>query len=352
MLIMVGNEDRTLKNIENMLGTLHPNEKRVNFKRNCLNSPYEKDGSLPSRLSLIGHTTGSEESLTFEGCTAEQLVSRLMSVLKSAALVEPGIKHSIKNIDLVSCGLGHINAITGKSYAIEVANLLAVELEKEGFSPIQLKAFTNLYGSGEKNYVAELRIKVNTEDNTFIFVGFDTIKSVEQYDNAKAQYEKLLEKRGELVTTQKELGSILNAAHAVILKSHNEPKPDAVSRKEHENLLLQYNAVLKQYENTSVDIKALDKRISVLDEKVSVFLNKHQKVFLKTKNIRATFDKEPTFNITVAAEEINKILKKPVNVASNPNQRGTFFHSTGEQKPKPANVISNPANSPNRFQRG
>ncbi len=157
MILAINDTDPFIKDACFLMKTLYPDEKAKKFSPICLDDPRERNNKLPSRLSLVGHSN----NLRFEEHSPKQLVSQIMSVLKKAAKTYPNIKHSIKDIDLVTCGVGHINPKTGQSYAIQFANLLAIELAKEGFDPIQVKAFTNLYGDAQQNQVEELSLELD-----------------------------------------------------------------------------------------------------------------------------------------------------------------------------------------------
>ena len=96
----------------------------------------EKDGSLPKRLTFLGHLERINKK--YCGYTAEQFVAHLIEQIEAAAKIDPRIKTSITEIDLLGCNVGFISTQTGKSFAEDVAK----RLHQAGY-PMAVRATSN-----------------------------------------------------------------------------------------------------------------------------------------------------------------------------------------------------------------
>ncbi len=131
----------------------------------------------------------------------------------------------------------------------------------------------------------------------------------------------------------------------MLLKSGDElkSKSDPASIKQHNELDQKYSAGLKEYEKIENGLNILEKRLTIVGKEGVAFKAKHQIEFLRTPNIRETFDSEIMFNASTVAEELGKLGKKPAIATSIANQQSTLFHSAGEKKPEPSDdPVRNP----------
>lgn len=137
MLVAVDHDNLTGNEI-NLLRALYPNEKAMRLNKLISSTFTEKDGSSPSRVSFCAH--GGFGS--FGGHSAEDFAEVVVKNLLEGAKTNPGIKQSLKDIDLFGCMVGCDNG-RDEVYTATVGRLVKERLSQNGFQPINFKSVTN-----------------------------------------------------------------------------------------------------------------------------------------------------------------------------------------------------------------
>lgn len=147
----------------------------------------EKDGSLPKRMTFLGHATQKY----FGGHTASIFTTLIINQIEKAALVDPQIKTSLAEIDLLGCRLGLMGG-NGRCFASDVANAL----QKAGYN-LAVRAISNR-GLPEASTWHSMIFSYSSRTEQFYARGFKDEETREQYNALKeakheaADAEKLL----------------------------------------------------------------------------------------------------------------------------------------------------------------
>jgi hypothetical protein len=151
----------------------------------------ERDGSLPTRISLVGHSAWSK----FGNLSAGQLVNAIVKELDAASALQPELLPTLASLDLFGCHSGLVDE-HGHSLAHNVAN----GLYDAGYN-IVVKSFTNLELDAPS---PAYRMSLEPDEKTGEFIAYiyRTRETKNEYSRLIAESEQM---RRELAPTNSQL---------------------------------------------------------------------------------------------------------------------------------------------------
>lgn len=140
----------------------------------------EKDGSLPKRITFLGHC-GLSNKKKYSNFTAEAFVQGLTQQIEAAAKINPQIKTSLTEIDLLGCHVGFISKETGNSLAEDISN----KLKQAGYT-ITVRAISNR-GLKDSESWHSMILTTSREHAQFGVKAFKSKKDKEKYHEFRNQ---------------------------------------------------------------------------------------------------------------------------------------------------------------------
>lgn len=217
----------------------------------------EADGSLPERITFIGHAS----PFYFGTYTPETLADYILEQLKEAAAINPKIKDSLKKLDFVACNIGAIRE-KGDDFLITLSKKLEPALVKEGFD-LKIMGFTTqkLNAQGQKAYSSVFNLNIDEPDKPiFCYYAFTT-----KEDRNRAQDLKIM-----VDSLKKGLGSL----NYSLLKVNKKGRFVHAQLKESKKLEAQCTAELEAIKSAGMKNT---KDITILKKKAQHFSKKLEK---------------------------------------------------------------------------
>jgi hypothetical protein len=214
--------DPLTTNHVNLLRELYPNEKAMSFAKMKLDVELlEKDGSSPTRISCCAHGGFNH----FANYSPEELSNEIVTRLLSSAAINPEIKKSLTDFDLLGCQVGCDNG-KDEVYTSKVSRLVNDRLAKEGFNPINFKAISNkILGPNNPFHVVYIAVpEPKSDEKTFLAHGHTSEKDWNRYWVVVNEIKSLFKRQDKLLSNPGGGNLTIEQEMVEIFKRHGQKK--------------------------------------------------------------------------------------------------------------------------------